>query len=137
MAKIPLKSDISTTLGKRTRFTGTLGFKKSLKIDGFFSGSIESDGFLYIEEGARVEADISVGGMVLGGTVIGNVEVRDVVELLPTGCLKGNIRSPEIKIADGVQIAGKCEMIQQPEDVDIFSASVDQLKKTVQRVSKK
>ncbi|MBN2509873.1 MAG: polymer-forming cytoskeletal protein [Spirochaetales bacterium] len=137
MVKAPLKNDISTTLGKRTRFTGRLGFKNSLKIDGYFSGSIVSDGFLYVEEGARVEADISVGGMVIGGTVIGNIEVRDRVEFLPTGKLKGNVRSPEIKIADGVEYSGKCEMLQNPDDVDIFSASVDQLKKTVQRSAKK
>ena len=137
MTKIPLKSEITTTLGKHTKFSGTLGFNKSLKIDGKFNGNIVSEGFLYIEEGAHVEADISVGGMIIGGTVIGNLEVRDSVELLPTGCLKGNVMAPDIKIADGVQLDGKCEMIENPDDVDIFSASVDQLKKTVQRVAKK
>ena len=49
---------ITTTLGKETSFNGVLRFKESLKIDGTFEGEIESPGFLYIENGATVKANI-------------------------------------------------------------------------------
>ena len=58
---------ISTTLGKETVFKGTMKFSESLKIDGNFEGDIESSGFLYIEEGAEVKADIKVRAVVVGG----------------------------------------------------------------------
>jgi cytoskeletal protein CcmA (bactofilin family) len=39
----------STVLGNETSFKGTMKFKDSLKIDGFFEGNIESSGSLYVE----------------------------------------------------------------------------------------
>jgi cytoskeletal protein CcmA (bactofilin family) len=65
---------ISTTLGRETNFHGILKFRESLKIDGKFEGEIESPGFLYVENGAVVKANIKVGSIVIGGVVRGNVE---------------------------------------------------------------
>ena len=64
---------ISTTLGRETVFKGTMNFSESLKIDGNFEGDIESSGFLYIEEGAMIKADIKVRAVVVGGIVHGNI----------------------------------------------------------------
>ncbi len=123
---------ITTTLGKETSFNGILRFKESLKIDGRFDGEIVSPGYLVIENGAVVTANIKVGSIVIGGVVRGNVEATEKLEMLTTGQVFGNIRTAKLKIADGVVFEGKCEMIKAPEGVDIFSAPVDQLKKAVQ-----
>ena len=45
-------SSISTILGKETEFNGILKFKKSLQVNGYFHGEIESEGFLVIAPGA-------------------------------------------------------------------------------------
>jgi cytoskeletal protein CcmA (bactofilin family) len=125
---------IVTTLGKETNFNGILRFKESLKIDGRFEGEIESPGFLYIENGATVTADIKVGAVVIGGVVRGNIEASDRLEMLATGKVFGNIRTAKLNIADGVVFEGKCEMIKEPGAVDIFSGSVEQIKKATQSV---
>ena len=125
---------IATILGRETSFSGTMQFNTSLKIDGKFQGRIISPGFLYIEEGAVVDADIAVGSVVIGGTVNGNVTAKDNLELLPTGRLFGDIRTTKLKIADGVVFEGKCEMIRDGEGIDIFSAQVDKLKTQVKTV---
>jgi cytoskeletal protein CcmA (bactofilin family) len=125
---------ISTTLGKETAFNGIMRFKNSLKIDGTFTGEIVSSGFLYIENGASVTANIRVGSIVIGGTVKGNVEALEKLEMLTTGKVFGNIRTAKLKIADGVVFEGKCEMIKNPQAVNIFSGSADQLKKAAQSV---
>ena len=125
---------VATTLGKETDFNGTMRFKDSLKIDGAFSGEIVSAGFLFIENGATVTANIHVGSVVIGGTVKGNVEATEKLEMLSTGKVFGNIRTAKLKIADGVVFEGKCEMIKNPQAISIFSGSVDQLKKTAQSV---
>ena len=121
---------ITTTLGKGTSFSGTINFDSSLKIDGSFQGKIESPGFLYIEKGAVVNADIDVGSVVIGGYVKGNVIAKKKLELLGTGELHGDIRTAKLKIADGVVFEGKCEMIRNSEEVEIFSGRVDELKKS-------
>ena len=125
---------IATTLGKETNFSGTMRFNSSLKIDGNFQGKIISPGFLYVEEGALINADIQVGSVVIAGYVKGNVEAKENLELLPTGQLFGDIRTAKLKIADGVVFEGKCEMIKNEGEVDIFSDRVDELKRKVKVV---
>jgi len=125
---------ITTTLGKETNFNGTLKFKDSLKIDGRFEGEIESSGYLYIENGATVTANIRVGSVVIGGIVRGNVEASEKLEMLTTGKVYGNIRTAKLKIADGVVFEGKCEMITNSDAIDIFAAQVGEVKKAAQRV---
>jgi cytoskeletal protein CcmA (bactofilin family) len=124
----------ATTLGKGVKFNGVMRFKESLKIDGNFTGEISSSGFLHIENGALVSADIRVASLVIGGVVRGNIEATDSVEMLATGKVYGNIRTAKLKIADGVVFDGKSEMIRNNETIDIFSARVDQVKKAAQRV---
>jgi len=126
--------EITTTLGKSTVFDGTMRFTRSLKIDGEFKGKIISSGFLYIEEGAMVKADIKVGSVVVGGVVHGNIEASDNLEMLSTGQVFGNIRTAKLRIADGVVFEGKCEMIKNPDAVDIFATPVEKLKSKVQSV---
>jgi len=125
---------ITTTLGKETDFSGVMRFRDSLKIDGAFSGEIVSTGFLYIEQGASITANIHVGSIVVGGTVKGNIEATEKLEMLSTGKVYGNIRTAKLKIADGVIFEGKCEMIKNPQALNIFSGPVEQLKKTAQSV---
>ena len=125
---------IVTILGKETNFNGILRFKESLKIDGRFEGEIESPGFLYIENGATVKANIKVGSVVVGGVVRGNIEASERLEMLTTGKVFGNIRTAKLNIADGVVFEGKCEMIKNPEKLDIFSAPVANIKKATQSI---
>ena len=125
---------ITTTLGRETDFNGVMRFRDSLKIDGSFSGEIVSTGFLYVEQGAVITANIRVGSVVVGGTVKGNIEATEKLEMLATGKVYGNIRTAKLKIADGVVFEGKCEMIRNPQSVNVFSGPVDQLKKNLQSV---
>lgn len=129
-----MKEKIKTTLGNQTNFHGTMRFRDSLKIDGSFQGEIISKGFLYIENGAVVKANIKVGSIVIGGIVKGNIEASERLEMLSTGQVFGNIRTAKLKIADGVVFDGKCEMIRNPDKIDIFSNSVEEIKQSTQAV---
>ena len=102
---------IKTVLGKGTSFNGTLNFNDSLKINGTFSGNINSTGLLVIGEGAIIKANVSASSIVVLGTVEGDVFATEKVEMLPTGRVYGNIKAKKIKISDGVVFNGKCEMI--------------------------
>jgi cytoskeletal protein CcmA (bactofilin family) len=119
---------ITTTLGKETVFRGTMRFKKSLKIDGDFEGRIESSGFLFIEDGAKIKADIKVNSIIVGGIVYGNIIAKERLEMLSTGKVYGNIKTAKLKIADGVVFKGKCEMIKNNEGIDIFKSPLSALK---------
>jgi len=121
-----------TTLGGETEFRGKMSFENVLRVKGRYQGNIDSSGFLMVEEGAEVRADIKVESVVIGGVVYGNIEAKDRLEILPTGKVFGNIRTTHLKIADGVLFEGKCDMIgNDRNNIDIFSAPLDQLKKNL------
>lgn len=119
---------IRTTLGRETVFRGTMKFETSLKIDGTFEGEIDSEGFLYIEDGASVRADVRVGSVVVSGVVHGNIVAKDMLEMLSTGKVYGNVTTAKLKIADGVVFEGKCEMIKNPDEIDIFTVPATKIK---------
>lgn len=132
--EIKSSEKIATTLGKETVFSGTMRFSTSLKIDGKLDGEIISSGALFIEEGAVVNANIKVRSLVVGGIVRGNIEALDRVEMLASGQVYGDVRTAKIRIADGVIFEGKCEMIRDPDAIDVFSGSVENLKSDVASV---
>jgi len=106
---------IATVFGKDTEFFGDLSFSKSLQINGYFEGDITNGGYLVIGEGAEVKANISSKTVIIQGTVYGNVEAQNRLEIHANGRLYGNIRTAKLKIADGVVFEGKCEMIKSDE----------------------
>lgn len=135
MSKIktqPGSEKIITTLSSMTVLKGNLKFTKPLKIKGKFEGEIESTGYLFIDEGAQVKADLKVGKISIAGTVRGNITASDSVEVLSTGRVYGNIRTPELRIDDGVYFEGKSEMIKDADSIDVFSASASKIKDTVE-----
>jgi cytoskeletal protein CcmA (bactofilin family) len=125
---------IATRLGKRTSFNGRMRFTAPVKISGRFEGEIIAEGFLYIDEGAYVRADVTAGSIVIAGEVHGNVQAAQKVEMLSTGKIYGNVRTGKLRIADGVVFEGKCEMLKNSDSIDVFSAPVEQLKESAQRV---
>ena len=106
---------VATVFGKETQFFGNLTFKKSLQINGSFEGEISSGGFLVIGEGATVKANIQANVVIVSGTVYGNIEAKEKLEIQSKGKVFGNIRTTKLKIADGVIFEGSCEMIKPYE----------------------
>jgi len=106
---------VATILGPETYIDGSLRFKKSLKILGEFKGTIETEGLLIIGEEARVEANVKVGALILGGGLTGDVYAAERIEMLSTGRLIGNIKTPELRVETGVIFEGQCEMTKVKE----------------------
>lgn len=111
----------STTLGAETSFSGKLKFGDSLRIKGKFEGEIDATGRLYIDSEAVVTArSIRATSVVVGGTVHGDIEAADRVEMMPSAKVYGNVRTTRLRIADGVIFEGACEMMRDPEAYSPF-----------------
>ncbi len=128
MAKKPLapliteEGSVATIFEKGTHFQGILEFERPLQINGEFEGEIRSNGVLVIGEGARVKANIRCNTVIVGGTVIGNIEALKRIEMLGTGKIIGNIRTARLQIAEGVVFDGNCEMIDPQEASSLKAA---------------
>ncbi len=115
---------------------GKLRFSDSVQLSGFFEGEIESKGFLYIDDGAEVKANIRAESVIVGGIIRGNIEAAQRVEMLPSARIYGNVKTAAVRIEDGVSFEGKCQMVKNSDAVDVFSAPVGQLKESVRGFSK-
>jgi cytoskeletal protein CcmA (bactofilin family) len=116
-------------LGTGTKLSGNLRFTGSVTVSGEYEGTIDADGFLYVRDTATVRADVKARRIIVGGTVHGNLEATEEVEMLPGCSVHGNVRAGRIRIADGVVFEGRCEMLRNSESLDVFSAPLEQLRR--------
>jgi cytoskeletal protein CcmA (bactofilin family) len=103
-------ADAHTILGREARFNGKLSFEGAVRIDGKFEGEIHTEDLLLIGPGAEVKATLTVGSVVINGTVEGDVTAKASVEIKAPGKLKGNVTTPTLVIEKGVVFDGSCTM---------------------------
>jgi cytoskeletal protein CcmA (bactofilin family) len=102
--------EVHTLLGKGSEFEGKLTFEGQVRIDGKFSGQIFTKDVLVIGDGARVQAEINAGTVIINGTVEGNVRATQSIELHQPGRVKGNLESPTLSMDKGVIFEGTLKM---------------------------
>jgi cytoskeletal protein CcmA (bactofilin family) len=104
------KEEINAFLGKDTEFEGKFSFTGAVRIDGKFSGEIESSGTLIVGETAAIKSQIHVADMIISGEVNGDIVAENKIEISVPGKLFGNIQTPKLVIEEGVIFEGKCKM---------------------------
>ncbi len=102
--------EINTLLGRGSEFDGKLTFDGTVRIDGVLRGEVFSEDVLIIGEGARVEAEIDVGEIIIQGAVIGNIRAKRGIEILAPGRVKGDLTTPSLQIDKGVIFEGRSFM---------------------------
>jgi cytoskeletal protein CcmA (bactofilin family) len=102
--------EVHTLIGKGSEFDGKLSFEGQVRIDGKFSGQINTKDVLVIGEGARVMAEINAGTVIVNGVVEGNIKAAQLIELHQPGRVKGNLEAPALSIDRGVVFEGSCKM---------------------------
>jgi cytoskeletal protein CcmA (bactofilin family) len=105
-----VQGEINTLLGRGSEFEGKLTFEGTVRVDGKIRGEIFSDDILVVGEGAEVQAEISVGVVIVEGSVTGNIRAQRAVELHAPARVKGNIVTPSLFIDKGVLFEGNCKM---------------------------
>jgi cytoskeletal protein CcmA (bactofilin family) len=105
--------DFDTILSPDIDFAGTLHFEKPFLIRGKMSGEILAKGLLVVDEAAVVEANISASKVIIRGSVKGNVNAAEKVEVTVTGKLIGNVNAPEVFMETGCVFNGRCTMTEK------------------------
>lgn len=103
-------AEVDTLLGKGSEFEGKLVFKGQVRIDGKYSGQIQTDEILIIGASAKVNAEISAGTVVISGTVEGIIRATSVVELHKGAKVKGTIEAPNVTMEREVTFDGTMKM---------------------------
>jgi len=103
---------MNSIIGKGCRVNGTIDVQDgTLRIDGDFEGNVNCPGgTVVIGKGGTVKADIKVSNAVVGGTVNGNIDAKEKIELQAGSRLEGDIKTRRLVIDEGVFFEGSCKM---------------------------
>ncbi|MCK4548713.1 MAG: polymer-forming cytoskeletal protein [Candidatus Krumholzibacteria bacterium] len=103
---------MNSIIGKGCKVNGTIDVQDgTLRIDGDFEGNVNCPGgTLVIGKGGKVKADIKVSNAVVGGTVNGNIDAKEKIELQAGSRLEGDIKTRRLVIDEGVFFEGSCKM---------------------------
>ena len=98
-------------IGKSLVIKGELSGSEDLYVDGEIEGSIQlQQNILVVGPNGKLKAGVTAGKVVVHGTLEGNLQARDQVELKKTSLVTGDIVSQRISIEDGAYFKGRVDI---------------------------
>ena len=109
----PHRSGGQAVLGKSVIVKGQILSREDLTIDGEVEGTVElQEHRLTVGPNGKVLAGIKAREVVVLGTVHGNVETTDKIEIRKDAKLVGDIRTVRIVIEDGAYFKGNIDIVR-------------------------
>lgn len=105
-----LNSPAETVVGPSVKIQGDLNSEGNIKIEGQVTGKVKTSQSVFVNQGAKIAADILAGNAVVGGEVQGNLKISGHLILQNTARLTGDISCSILRVEDGAQFTGKCAM---------------------------
>lgn len=101
----------TAVIGKSVTIKGQIYSQEDLTIDGEMEGSIEvREHRLTVGPNGRVQAGVKAREIVVLGTINGNVEVSDKIDIRKDARLVGDIKTARIVIEDGAFFKGNIDI---------------------------
>ena len=101
----------SAALGKNVTVKGQIFAREDLTIDGEVEGTVEChEHRLTIGPNARVQAGLKAREIVIHGSIQGNVEAADKIDIKKEAKLVGDIKTSRIVIEDGAYFKGSIDI---------------------------
>ena len=107
---MPSSASGETIIAQGVRVEGEFHSQGDVVIDGEVAGSVETQSALTIGETAKIHADVKAKSAVVAGEVVGNIFATEMLELLATSHVRGDIVTGRISVAAGAQVNGKVSM---------------------------
>ena len=104
----------SAVLGKSVILKGQIISREDLTIDGEVEGSVElKEHRLTIGPNGRVKASVKARELVVIGTIHGDVEITDKIDIRREAKLVGDIKTARVVIEDGAYFKGNIDIVRQ------------------------
>ena len=100
----------TTIVAEGTTLKGEVTGSASLVVEGVVDGHLHLENEVSVGVDGLVTGEIKARSVRIGGRVKGNIEGREMIEILANGSVEGDVRSPRVVIADGAFFKGKVEM---------------------------
>jgi cytoskeletal protein CcmA (bactofilin family) len=96
------------------RIAGQISGNEDLVVEGNVEGPVQlAEGTLTVGEKGTVRGDVVVREAIIHGTVTGNVQAHDRVEIKASGSVIGDLTTSRIIIGDGAHYKGSIEIGQK------------------------
>ena len=103
----------SATIGKAVKIVGKIYSKEDLFVDGDLEGDVEAlEHKLTIGPNGTVHASVKAREVVALGSIHGNVEAADKIEIRKDAKLVGDIKTARIIIEDGAYFKGSIDIVK-------------------------
>lgn len=103
----------SAAVGKAVKIAGQIHTKEDLYVDGEVEGTIEAmEHKLTIGPNGIVKATVRARDVVVLGSITGNVEATDKLEIRKDAKLVGDIKTARIIIEDGAYFKGSIDIVK-------------------------
>src|SRR5579862_4137233 len=103
----------SATIGKAVKIVGQIYSKEDLFVDGDLEGTLEAlEHKLTIGPNGTVHATVRAREVVALGSIQGNVEATDRIEIRKDAKLVGDIKTARIIIEDGAYFKGSIDIVK-------------------------
>lgn len=121
---------VDTIIGKDFVFKGTLEANSgAVRVDGFFDGDMNIGGDLLVGDTGKVSGNVVAKNITIAGEVIGNIESRGKLELLPTARVTADVKMQFLLVEDGAFLQGQCEPLARGDMKErglVFAAASDE-----------
>ena len=120
-------------LGSTFTIKGEISGEEDLQIDGKVEGPVSLRNHrLTVGSGGQLNSEINAREVVVYGRAVGNIRVRDRVEIKKNGEVVGNITTARLSIEDGAYFKGSIEIErskshareEQADNLEILAGAV-------------
>ncbi len=101
---------ITTFVGSDTVVEGTIITESSVRIDGTLIGGVSAEGVVILSKNGKIKGNIMAENIVVAGVVEGNMQIREKVNVEPTGEVYGDITTKSLLIDEESVFQGNCFM---------------------------
>jgi cytoskeletal protein CcmA (bactofilin family) len=103
----------AATIGKAVKIIGNIFSREDLYVDGELEGTVEAmEHKLTIGPNGNVKSTVKAREVVVLGSIHGNVEATDKIEIRKDAKLAGDIRTARIIIEDGAYFKGSIDIVK-------------------------
>lgn len=105
---------VQAIIGRSIVLKGEMSANEDLLIEGQFEGTVNlQDHCLTIGANGKVKAEIQARQVIILGSVNGNVNARDKIEVRKTGNVTGDLTSASIAIEEGAYFKGSIDILRE------------------------
>ena len=116
-------SRLSSLIAAGVEIAGDVIVTDGVRVDGQVVGNVVSKpdtrGLLVLSEQGRIEGNVRVHDAVVNGTIVGDVEVENFIELQANARITGAIRYRTLQMTCGARVEGTmaCSVDERPGDL--------------------